>query len=173
LKINKQLAFYFTLICIFVTFKLLYRYADHAHLNFLLKPVSVIIGFAMGFESIYNSEIGYFHPELNIIIDKSCAGFNFWLLSFMLFAFLTSTYFKKSKYLFVCIPIAFFVAYLLTIFSNASRIFVLLVVYNQTKITYPNQQHLFHESVGVVTYLIFLVCTYYFINQFLKYRFLK
>jgi exosortase K len=105
---------------------------------------------------------------MNIVIGKSCSGFNFWILCFLIFSYLGVKYFDKHLHKILTIPTALFCAYLLTIFANVSRIFASIIVHNQTANIFPNQQHLIHETVGIITYFSFLVLAYYLIEKFLK-----
>jgi len=50
------------------------------------------------------AETGYFHSKLNIVIEKSCSGFNFWILCFMVFAYLGLKYFDKPLHKILTLP---------------------------------------------------------------------
>ena len=141
--------------------------ADNNHLTFLIKPTDKLVGLLTGSQSVYLSDNGYFHEHLNIIIDKSCSGFNFWILCFLLFTYLTVKHIDNSIHKFLTIPTALFVAYVLTIFVNTSRIFVSIVVQSQTKIFFLNNQQIIHEAIGITTNLTFLILAYVIIEKFL------
>lgn len=155
---------------LFILLKFSFTFADHTDLTFLLKPTDKLIWLLTGSQSVYFSESGYFHEHLNIIIDKSCSGFNFWILCFLLFTYLIVKYFEKTLYKFLTIPTALLVAYLLTILVNTSRIFVSIVVQAQTKNFFLNDQHIIHEAIGITTNLTFLILAYVLIEKFLNHK---
>ncbi|MDR2595523.1 MAG: exosortase K [Fibromonadaceae bacterium] len=136
----------------------------------LLKPTDTILGLLTGSQSVYLLDIGYYHATLNILLNKSCSGFNYWILSSLVFAYLGFKYFDKPLHRALSAPISLCCAYLLTIFANSSRIFASIIVQNQTRWILPDHQRLVHETVGIITYLSFLVLTYYLTEEFLKHR---
>ena len=144
-----------------------FRFAENDSLIFLLKPTKKFIELLTGSNSIYISDKGYYFSQLNFLIDKSCAGFNFWVLSFLMLTFLglnnLNNHFKKM----LTIPLALTGAYFFTIFANVSRIFASIVIQNQTNSYFESQQHLIHESIGIITYLSFLIFMYFLANKIL------
>lgn len=167
---DRNLPYYFAAGGVFVLLKFAFRYADTADLVFLLKPVDSLVGLLAGSYSIPHAEGGYFHESLNIIIDKSCSGFNFWVLSFLLFTYLALKYFDRTLSKILTIPASLAVAYLLTVFVNTSRIFASIVVQRQTQSLLASHQRLIHEAIGIITYLSFLVLAYILIEKLLKNR---
>jgi exosortase K len=164
---NKNLPYYLISFGILVLLKFGYTFANNNDLIFLLKPTDKILGLLMGSQSVYQSESGFLHENLNIIINKSCSGFNFLVLSFLLFTYLTVKHLKNHLQKLLSFPIALIGAYLLTIFVNTSRIFTSIVVQNQNKSFFLNQQHLVHEAIGVITNLSFLILAYLLIDNLL------
>lgn len=164
---NKNIPYYLTAVGLFVLLKFGFTLADNNDLTFLIKPTDKLVGLLTGSHSIYLPENGYFHEHLNIIIDKSCSGFNFWVLCFLLFIYLTTKHFDKTLHKILTIPSALIGAYLLTIFVNSSRIFASIVVQTQTKHIFLNQQHIIHEAIGIITNLSFLILAYILIEKFL------
>lgn len=170
MQTNKNIPYYLTAVGIFILLKFGYTLAENNDLTFLIKPTDKLVGFLTGSHSIYLSESGYYNERLNIIIDKSCSGFNFWILCYLLFTYLTVRYFDKTLNKFLIIPTALIGAYLLTIVVNTSRIFASIVVQTQTKNILPNHQHLLHEAVGIITNLTFLILTYVLIEKLLIHK---
>jgi len=164
---NKNIPYYLSAIVLFLLFKFGYTLAENNDLSFLLKPTNKLVGLLTGSHSVYLADKGYFHESLNIFIDKSCSGFNFWILSFIIFTYSAVKYFEKPLQKLLTIPTALIGAYLLTIFVNTSRIIASLVVHNQTKDTFQNHQHLLHEGIGVTTNLTFLIFAYILIEKLL------
>ena len=156
---------------IFILLKFAFTFADNDSLIFLLKPTNKLVEILTGSQSVYIADNGYLHTGLNILINKSCSGFNFWLLSFLVFIYLALKYFDKPLHKILAIPTSLIGAYLLTIFVNTSRIITSIITQNLTKNILANQQHLVHETVGIVTYLSFLVLAYYLMEKFLKHKY--
>jgi len=159
-----------TAVGLFILLKFAFTLADNNDLTFLLKPTDKLVGLLTGSHSVYLADNGFYHGKLNILIDKSCSGFNFWILSFLVFTYLTVKYLDKPLHKILTIPTALFGTYLLTIFVNTSRIFASVIVQTQTKNIFASQQHLIHETIGIITNLTFLVLTYYFIEKILTHR---
>jgi exosortase K len=83
-------------------------------------------------------------------------------------AFLFLKYADKLIFTFSSIPIALFISYFLTIFVNASRIFVSIIMQKEANYLLPNRPHLIlHEIVGVITNLTFLILIYIFSEKLL------
>ncbi len=158
---NKNISFYLTTIGLFILLKFGYTLADNDNLIFLLKPTDKIVGLLTGSHSVYFSDKGYYLDNLNILIEKSCSGFNFLLLCFCMLTFLFLKYANKTIFKFLSIPAALIASYLLTIFVNASRIFVSIIMQQQANNFLPDRPHLIlHEIVGVITNLTFLILIY-------------
>lgn len=167
---NKNIPYYLTAVGLFLLLKFGYTLADNNDLTFLLKPTDNLVGLLTGSHSVYLSGNGYYHEPLNIIIDKSCSGFNFWVLCFLLFTYLIVKYFDKPLHKILTIPAALIGAYLLTIFVNTSRIFVSIIVQTQTKNIFLNEPHIIHEAIGIITNLTFLILAYILIEKLLIHK---
>ncbi|MFM9948864.1 MAG: exosortase K [Saprospiraceae bacterium] len=167
---NKNIPYYLTAIGLFILLKFGFTLADNNDLTFLLNPTDKLVGLLTGSHSVYLSGRGYYHEHLNIIIDKSCSGFNFWILCFLLFTYLAVKHFHKSLHKFLTIPTALIGAYLLTMFVNTSRIFASIIVQAQTKNIFLNQQPIIHEAIGIITNLTFLILAYILIEKSLIHK---
>jgi exosortase K len=167
---NKNIPYYLAAVGLFILLKFGYTLAENNDLTFLIKPTDKLVGLLTSSHSVYLSESGYFHEHLNIIIDKSCSGFNFWALCFLLFTYLTVRHFNRTLNKILTIPIALILAYLLTIFVNTSRIFASIVVQTQTKNILLNHQHILHEAIGIITNLTFLILAYVLIEKLLIHK---
>lgn len=167
---NKNIPYYLTAVGLFVLLKVGFTFADNNDLTFLLKPTDKLVGLLIGSRSVYLADYGFFHEKINIVIEKSCSGFNFWILCFLLFTYLGLKYFDKHLQKILIIPTALLCSYFLTIFANASRIVASIVVKNQTVGIFPDKQPLIHEIVGITTYFSFLVLVYFLIEKFFKHK---
>jgi exosortase K len=169
-KTVENTAYYVTAALIFVLLKVGFTLSADNDLAFLLIPTDKLVGLLAGSRSVFIENAGYFHEKLNIIIGKTCSGFNFLLLSFLVFAWLAVKYFNKPLRKFLNIPIAFICACLLAVFVNASRIIASVALQNKIQFFFPGRLNLIHEAVGIITELMFLVLAYCLIENFLKQR---
>ncbi len=170
MQTNKDIPYYLTAAGLFILLKFAFTQADLSDINFLLKPTNHLVGLLTGSSAVYTSDTGYYHEQLHIIIDKSCSGFNFWVLGFLLFTYVIVKHSDKTLSKILAMPVALAVAYLLTIFVNTSRIFASIVVQTFTDTAFPNHQHLIHETIGIITNLTFLVLAYVLIEKLLIHK---
>lgn len=85
------------------------------------------------------------------------------MLTFLFLKYADKTFFK-----YLTIPFALIVSYFLTIFVNASRIFVSIIIQQQANNFLSDRPHLIlHEIVGVITNLTFLILIYIVSEKFL------
>ena len=166
---NRNIPYYLTAVGLFVLLKVGFSFADNNDLGFLLRPTDKLVGLVYGSQSVFLADHGFFHEKMNIVIEKSCSGFNYMILCFLLFAYLGLKYFDKQLHKIFTILTALFSAYLFTAFVNASRIISSIIVRNQTVGFFSEKQSLLHEAVGITTYFSFLVLTYYLTEKILKY----
>ena len=165
---NRNIPYYLMAITLFVILKFSFSMAGNRHLAFLLKPTDAVIGLLTGSDSVYIANCGYYHAQLNVIIDKSCSGFNFWVLCFLLFTYPAIKHVDKPLSKLIVLPASLGGAYLLTLFANTSRIFVSIVVQAQAGNLLPGRQHIVHEAIGIITNLTFLVSAYILIEKLLS-----
>ncbi len=164
MKLIKHSTYYIIGIVLFIVLKLIYSNADNNQVFILLKPLDKIVGFILDSHSIYNNDIGFFHEKLNITIDKSCSGFNFLLLSFILLYFSLLKNLKSHFFKISAIPVTLFFAYSFTLFVNASRVLTAIFIEKNTNLNYA----WLHEAEGVFIYLSFLITLYISINYVLN-----
>lgn len=167
---NKNLLYYLVAAGLFMLMKWIYTFTHTEHLIFLIKPAEMFVGLLTGSHSIYLDGIGYYFQVPNIIIDKSCAGFNFWAISFLIFSGLLIKYSDKSFPVIFSFLIAITGTYLLTIFVNTSRIFTSVIVQGFTTTFFARNQLTIHEIIGIINNLFFLVLFYYLAEKYLKHK---
>ncbi|MBK8444340.1 MAG: exosortase K [Sphingobacteriales bacterium] len=156
-------AFYFA--------EIYFTLADNDNLIFLLKPTDTLVGLLTGSHSVYLADKGFYHDQLNILIDKSCSGFNYWVLCFLVFTYPVVKYLDKPLQKTLSIPGVFVGAYLLTIFVNTSRITASVVVQTQAEKFLPVKLHsIIHEAVGIIINFSFLILAYYLTENLLKHK---
>ncbi|MDR2948351.1 MAG: exosortase K [Prevotella sp.] len=153
------------LICltIFTALKLAFPYLETDALRFLLAPTNKIIEFIFGSTATYNSETGYFHPYLNMVINKSCSGLNFYLISFLMYSYLIIKLGLTKKWL--SIPSALVLAYITTILANVSRIAGYVIIMNtESSLFSLSEMSWLHQAEGIFVYLAFLILAYITFN---------
>lgn len=166
---NKNFPYYILIALLFLLFKYIFTLTGTDDLSFLLKPTNALVSFATGSYSVYLPGSGYYHEKLNVIIDKSCSGYNFWLLCFVMLAFLGLKHFYKPIQKIILIPSTLIISYLLTILVNASRIFVSVVLHNPFNYFSSSDTYLIlHQSVGIITNLVFLIIIYLLAEKILN-----
>ena len=168
METNRNTPYYLTAVGLFILLKIGFVFADNDNLMFLLKPTNKLVEILTDSRSVFLADNGFFYEKMNIAIDKSCSGFNFWILCFLLFTYLGLKYFDKHWHKILIIPTALFCAYVLTVFANVSRIVASILAHNQTVGIFPDKQLIIHEIVGITTYFSFLILAYYLIELFLK-----
>ncbi len=156
----KNIAYYAVAIVLFVLLKFWFSTLQTDELLFLLAPISKILELSTGELSVYSSEHGFYYDRFNIVIDKSCSGYNYLLICFMVFYFQTVGHVKSTRCKILLVPVSLMLSYVLTIFVNSSRILVLLVSQDKISSLLHLDLRIVHEAIGVVTYLLFLIISY-------------
>ena len=167
---NKNTFFYLATLGIFVFLKIGYQTANNDELWFLLKPIDQLVCLLTDSSSVYFSDNGYYHHKLNILIDKSCSGFNYWCISFVVFSITMIKHNHTPWYKTVAIPVSLVLAYVHTLLVNTSRIYVSIIAEKHTPTVFADQQHLIHEAIGIVTNFSFLILSYYLILKTFQHR---
>ena len=152
---------------LFILLKFGFTLADNGDLAFLLLPVNGIVGFLTGSSAVFLPEDGFFHEKLGILIDKSCSGFNFWMLCFLVFSYPALRYTDRPLHKFLSIPVVLLFSYLLAVFVNTSRIFTSLLLQHYMGNIRPEQQDLFHQATGITINLSFLLLSYFMMEKIL------
>ena len=157
---NKNIPYYIASFILFIVFKFGYTFADTEDLVFLLKPTNKIVEFLTGIQSSFSQDAGYYYEQLNIIIDKSCSGFNFWLVCFLMLTFLFLKYTNTHRQKISVLCVSIIGAYIVTIGVNSARIFTSIILQNQDISTLYIEQKVLHQTIGIVTNVSFLVLIY-------------
>lgn len=155
-------------IVIFILLKFYYTIADNEDLILLLAPTSKIISLVTNTSSEFLLDSGYFFEKLNIVIDKSCSGFNFLILCFIMLTFSGIKFFKSRNKKILLMLILLFTSYFLTIFVNTSRIMFSVFSRNYGANFIDNQIDWLHQAEGTFIYLSFLIIIYLAFNLVIK-----
>lgn len=159
MMLNKNYLYYLSTMIIFMALKALYPIATQDQLLFILKPTNALVELFTGSSSVYLAS-GYFYADLNIAIEKSCSGFNFWLICFVLFVLVSLNHLQNKNHKLMIIPIMLIVSYVLTIFVNASRIVTSLTANKITNAFHDHPITWLHQAEGAFIYLLFLILFY-------------
>jgi exosortase K len=170
---KKNIPYYLIGIGFFILLKFWFGNGENDNLMFLLKPTDSLISTLTNSKSVYQVGNGFYHGKLNILIDKSCSGYNFFLLCFLMLLFLSLKYIKRNHHRILSIPVCFIGAYLLTIFVNTSRIYVSIILQNNAIDFLNIEQKIIHESIGIVTNLSFLIIIYLLVDNILINKYAK
>jgi len=164
--VNKNILFYIIAFAIFILLKFSYTQADAERVLFLLKPTDRIVRLITNSSSVFIPGSGFFNEKLNIVIEKSCSGFNFWMLCFLMLTFSALKFMSSNIKKAIAIPVGLFVAYLLTVFSNASRIILSMMGQNiADNFMIPRPHLILHSAIGTFIYLFFLIIFYLLFNH--------
>ena len=151
-------------ILIFICAKLWLRQAGNDELLFLLTPTNWGVELFTNSATSYSSQSGYYYPEIDILIEKSCSGFNFLLISFLMITYVLSK--VESLKTALVTPVALLLAYVTTIVANVSRIVTYIVMIKQQLPARLDPADVWlHKAEGTLVYLSFLLITYFSLNQ--------
>lgn len=155
-------------IAIFLLLKAWYTQTSSDELLFLLSPTNKLVSVftASGFSYIKGS--GYFHPEFNILIEKSCAGFNFLILCYLISYITCLQHLNSIPKKWTALPICLLCSYFITIAVNTSRI--LISIYLSTNKNVLTNISSFHQLQGTFIYLFFLLLSYLILKHLLNKR---
>ncbi len=167
---NSDLLYYLIMIVFFVILKFAYTLAETNHLTFLLTPTTKIIELVSGFQSVYIDNKGYYFQQLNIVIDKSCSGFNFLILNFLMLTFLFLNYFKKGKDKITAVFTALIIAYVFTIIINSFRINTAIIFEDKIALFVNLNRDIIHQAIGIIINLTFLILIYLITEKILNHK---
>lgn len=167
---RKNIAFYLAAMIIFFVLKFFYSNFDTDDLFLLLQPTTALIDFLTGAESVYLQDKGFFYESLQIMVNKSCSGYHFFLLCFVMLSFLAVKYFNSNLQKGLVFIFSFLSAYIITIFVNSSRIIASIFFQKKVFHSTDNLQGIVHESIGMITNLTFLILIYLIVEKILIHR---
>ena len=163
---TKNIPYYLSASVIFILLKFLFSHMSSDELLFLLQPTNYIVEVMSNTESQYVSQQGFYNNRLNILINKSCSGFNFLLMCYLMLIFLIVGKLKNRLHKTISLPILLLLSYLLTLFSNSSRIMMSIMVRDiRLEFSIINTSWL-HQLQGSFVYLFFLIIIYLMIENF-------
>lgn len=149
--------YYVATAAVFLAAKLLYAHAATADVRLLLAPTNVLVGWMLNSDSGFEPAHGYVHAGLRIVIDKSCAGGNFWLLSWLLLSW-AYVHGRGRQPVAAVVGLAV-VCLVFTWLVNAARIIGAVQLARLLPAYAPHPAWL-HEAQGALVYLFFLVAAH-------------
>ncbi|MBC6996122.1 exosortase K [Neolewinella lacunae] len=147
---------------VFVLLKWWHQTATAEELLFLLAPTDALVSTVTGSAGLWEPGSGYFHAGENMVIDASCSGFNFLLISYLLFSWLLLQRYGKWRMLWL----AMLLAWPLTILANFSRILTILLLGSMSP--HGLSAGTWHEMQGAFVYFSVLVMACGFTQMLLK-----
>lgn len=165
---GKNIPFYAIAVALFLFFKLLYMNANAEDLLFLLSPTNMFVSMLSNSTGVFIENSGFYHQDLNILIEKSCSGFNFFILSFIISYILSLQYAKNWAPKLILLPISLLISWLLTIGVNVARITSAILFHAHLPVNSAKSITI-HEMQGTFIYLFFLLLFY----KILKYTLTK
>lgn len=161
--------FYILIGLVFILLKLFFRHADVHQLRLFITPPALALQSITGDIGSYSPQGGYLFKNLGVAINKSCAGFNLFLIAFLTTSTLVLQYAEKWRHKLIALTISLLVAYLFTMLTNSFRIYVAILGQQIADLYLPTRPHLqLHEAIGVLVNLFFLILFYFFLQQTLK-----
>lgn len=170
--IDKNYILYFLIVSPFFILKNIYTFLNAEDLKIFLSAYNFIIEIVTGSSSVYINQKGYYYKSLNIIIDKSCSGYNLWLIFYLIISVLLINVFQQIKHKIAGVFISLIIAYFSTIVANSARIITSIFLQDQLLNYIKINSEILHQSLGVLNNLFFLVLFYlltkHIITKYLK-----
>ncbi len=159
------LLYHLPFLCIGLAIKYFYSIAENEELDFILFPTHLLVEIWTGHQGIFEAEKGYVFSTLSICIDKSCAGLNFWVVTFLSGGFAWAMKSPRIKSLPFYLVFLLCISFITTIFTNSSRIFIAVIALK----SFPHLTDFtwFHEVQGAFIFLHALILFYLAISYFI------
>ncbi len=156
-----------TYLAVFITMMILKFIVSQFDVNYLqwfMQPIVKTVSFLTELNFSFIENHGYYNEAHNILINKSCSGTNFYLISLTTFICIL-IYFEKFNY--SKLPTVILLTYLCTFIANASRIYISIISTINPYYNF-NEQESFHHLEGTFIYLFFLIffsLTFYLLSK--------
>ena len=165
---NVHWVYYGGVVVVAMGMKFLHAISATDDLLWLLGPVDFIVRVFVGESSVYIPGEGYYFESAGILIDRSCAGVNFLIITFCTLTTISLPFYTKSKTRIGLFTGTLPLAYCLTVVTNASRILGALRLLS-FKVRFPViGTSWFHEAQGALFYLTSLLLCTLLLNYFNK-----
>jgi exosortase K len=163
--------FYMLTVCFVVWFKLYCSSAGNQELLLFIKPLAGTVSVFFGIPFAYRQDVGFYNDMAGIVIGKSCAGVNFYMILLLMLVFSFIPRFKNIIHKLSFFVVFFALSYIGTLFVNTSRVIgaIQVLQYLQTAGNKLDEE-LVHKAAGILCFSFFLMIIYYFGNRFIKER---
>ncbi|MEN7547119.1 exosortase K [Rapidithrix thailandica] len=139
-------------------------------LFFILYPVTGLIELYSGQLSVYLPDSGFYFSSLNILINKSCSGVNFWVIALCVSAWNVANHIHDLKKKLLGLALSLLCAYVLTLFTNSLRILTAIWLTDLKEIVPWIASSWFHQAQGAFTYLSVLVAYHLGIQTIISHK---
>lgn len=165
----KSYLLYVPVLIVFIVMKAVFSLLSLNDLLIFLRPVSSLINLLTGIQPVFIEDYGFHFSDLNIVVGVSCSGYNFWALCFLLVAVSLLKISRSIYRIWIIIPLAILLSYILTILVNTIRIMISIYTQEMGDVVLTKQPHLLiHEITGTLVYVISLSLIFILISSFQK-----
>jgi len=165
-KFSKQDLLPISMVILLVSAKPLLRILPANFYSFLVYPTQLAVSFFSGLDFTFISASTYKDVTSGIVIDKSCAGMTFLLISFVVCSIALRRF--RIRHQIRLLPILFVTGFFLTVTANVSRILCSIFLENAPMVLFPAFPQ--HTAIGIVVYMTFLLSFYVALSFFLSTR---
>ncbi|MGB0523972.1 MAG: exosortase K [Flammeovirgaceae bacterium] len=159
-------------LAISIALKLFYRQASVDELKFLLAPTSWLVSGCSSLDFDYVPQMGYFHKFTAILINKSCAGMNFWVITFSLSVLTSIRYYNKVPHQILLLIFLVVISFMVTILANTCRIIISIFLLKLERIFSFLGTSWWHTFQGAFIYLTILII-FYSLSQYIHLKITK
>ncbi|MBX2875604.1 MAG: exosortase K [Saprospiraceae bacterium] len=153
-------------ILLFFLMKTAYSTAAVQDLTFLLFPSSELVGTFTGTSHVFLVDQGYYNEALNILVNKSCSGFNFWAISFLMSYCLIEKSAHTWQRNILLLPTILIATYFFTILVNGTRILFSVFLHSSPISMLTEAPPWMHQAEGSFIYLSYLIIAFLSIDYF-------
>lgn len=151
-----------------LVFKLWHQQSSPDDLQWFLYPVKCVVSFIENAPTRYVDGTGYYFPSLSIMIDKSCAGVNFFLITFGLLSLVALAQCRRNSQLPGALAASTSIAFALTTFVNVIRIDGAIRLREfEGHVSWLGAPW-FHEAYGAFVYMLVLAGIYIAFHKLTK-----
>jgi len=169
MKTYQELTILFAFLACIFGLKYFHSTTDTDSLAFILFPIAKLVEIFTQASANYLPTQGYFFEEINILIDKSCCGMNFWIMSWSMAGIIGLQYFKRLSHQVGLLFSSAILTYFLTIWANTSRIVGAIAFHQYFPPDSVFNGSTFHSMQGAFTYLLYLTLFYLLLQKTLNF----
>lgn len=165
-KLSKQDFLPISMVVLLISAKPLLRILPPTFYSFLVYPTQLAVSFFSGLDFTLVSVSTYKDITSGIVIDKSCAGMTFLLISLVVCSIALRRF--RIRHQIRLVPVLFLTGFFLTVTANVSRILCSIFLEDASRVFFPAFPQ--HTAIGIVVYMTFLLSFYAALSFFLNTR---